>query len=299
MSADTSLDERKIFVGGLSWQTTEEALRYHFEQFGTVVSVEVMRDRNTGDPRGFAFVVFSEQATVDLVMSERRHEINHKIVDVKRAQARGLAPPSIHASEQDEKAEDGTAIDHYSQEKRKHMTPEMLQNKIFVGGLPLQVDDQELKHFFEQFGAVVDSIVMVDQNTKRSRGFGFITFEDGTGGAQKALATQPLYIREKYVEIKLAQPKENITVIGKGLRNPELLAKGGPMTKGSDGEFAGLAASYGRSGWKAGFGSWAFGKHGWNIKGWDDGPDPDRSGFSFSTISDIEPESRPKRARLH
>jgi RNA recognition motif-containing protein len=40
----------KIFVGGLSWQTTEEALRFHFEQYGPVESVEVMRDRNTGKP---------------------------------------------------------------------------------------------------------------------------------------------------------------------------------------------------------------------------------------------------------
>ncbi len=82
-------DMAKIFVGGLSWQTTEETLRYHFEQYGEVVSVEVMRDRNTGDPRGFAFVVFGEDATVDLVMSNLPHEINHKVVDVKRAQARG------------------------------------------------------------------------------------------------------------------------------------------------------------------------------------------------------------------
>jgi hypothetical protein len=41
-------DHIKIFVGGLSWQTTEESLRWHFEQYGPVISVEVMRDRNTG-----------------------------------------------------------------------------------------------------------------------------------------------------------------------------------------------------------------------------------------------------------
>ena len=89
-------DEAKIFVGGLSWQTTEETLRYHFEQYGEVSSVEVMRDRNTGDPRGFAFVVFKSDETVDLIMKNKPHEINHKVVDVKRAQARGVAPPSIH-----------------------------------------------------------------------------------------------------------------------------------------------------------------------------------------------------------
>jgi RNA-binding protein Musashi len=55
-----------------------------------------MRDRVTGDPRGFAFVVFGDGATVDLAMAEAKHEINRKIVVVKRAQARGVARPSIH-----------------------------------------------------------------------------------------------------------------------------------------------------------------------------------------------------------
>ena len=92
----SNIDAAKIFVGGLSWQTTEETLRYHFEQYGEVLSVEVMRDRNTGDPRGFAFVVFKSDETVDLILKNKPHEINHKVVDVKRAQARGVAPPSIH-----------------------------------------------------------------------------------------------------------------------------------------------------------------------------------------------------------
>ena len=65
-----AVDAGKIFVGGLSWQSSEESLRFHFEQYGTVLSVEVMRDRVTGDPRGFAFVVFSDPSTVDLVMAE-------------------------------------------------------------------------------------------------------------------------------------------------------------------------------------------------------------------------------------
>ncbi len=55
-----------------------------------------MRDRQTGDPRGFAFVVFKSDETVDLILKNSPHEINQKVVDVKRAQARGVAPPSIH-----------------------------------------------------------------------------------------------------------------------------------------------------------------------------------------------------------
>ena len=176
----------KIFVGGLSWQTTEESLRWHFEQFGAVASVSVMKDRNTGNPRGFAFVVFENPETVDAVMAESAHEINHKVVDVKRAQARGVAPPSIHREEGDGDGQMQTnapssstvRLPQQQQQQQQHMnnfhdnnnnqdesglTPEQLHNKVFVGGLPASVDRDELKVIFEQFGPVVDAIVMVDQ----------------------------------------------------------------------------------------------------------------------------------------
>lgn len=337
--AQPALDKAKIFVGGLSWQTTEETLRYHFEQYGEVVSVEVMRDRDTGNPRGFAFVVFQEDATVDLVMNNLPHEINHKVVDVKRAQARGAAPPSIHKHhgqssgggggpfhghpEKDENSVagsvgagavaamsgNGTTTGHggsttgsgsgsgagsftnpngsSTSTSTRDMTPEELQNKIFVGGLPVHVDNQSLKDFFMQFGNVIDAIVMMDVAQGRSRGFGFVTFEDGTGGAQKALAAQPLYIDHKYVEIKLAQPKGSQNAGGDnmvkknvhqnaGLRNASF------ASSQSKGEFAGFAASYGRNGWKAGYGSYAFGKCGWAVEDWDTFLDlSEKSGFSF------------------
>ena len=44
----TGGDHSKIFVGALSWQTTEESLRIHFDKYGPVQSVEVVRDRHTG-----------------------------------------------------------------------------------------------------------------------------------------------------------------------------------------------------------------------------------------------------------
>ncbi|MFM7743549.1 MAG: RNA recognition motif domain-containing protein, partial [Verrucomicrobiota bacterium] len=46
----------KLFVGNLPWAATESDIRAHFSQAGEVVSVEVMMDKFTGRPRGFAFV---------------------------------------------------------------------------------------------------------------------------------------------------------------------------------------------------------------------------------------------------
>ena len=40
------------------------------------------------------------------------------------------------------------------------------------------VSDKEFREYFEQFGKVVDSVVMYDRDTHRSRGFGFVTYED-------------------------------------------------------------------------------------------------------------------------
>ena len=49
----------KLYVGNLSFQTTETALRDAFGQFGSVTDVYLATDRMTGRPRGFAFVTFS------------------------------------------------------------------------------------------------------------------------------------------------------------------------------------------------------------------------------------------------
>ena len=43
--------EGKIFVGGLSWQTTEESMRFHFEKFGELSDIAIMIDKRTGQPR--------------------------------------------------------------------------------------------------------------------------------------------------------------------------------------------------------------------------------------------------------
>jgi RNA recognition motif-containing protein len=155
-------DQSKIFVGGLSWQTTEESLQFHFEQYGSVEKVDLMRDRNTGDPRGFAFIVFRDPSTIDLIMNEDKHEINHKIVDVKRAQARGQAPPSIHGgsseihqSNDNNHSQNNNNNGHGNQHhdsQQQQMTPEQLHNKVFVGGIPPHVDRDGLKEIFSEFG---------------------------------------------------------------------------------------------------------------------------------------------------
>jgi hypothetical protein len=90
--------------------------------------------------------------------------------------------------------------------------------KLFVGGLPADVTDEEFRVFFEQFGEVLDSVVMFDRETYRSRGFGFVTFKDeqvsrsildvGGGIHNQQHQTSRIEMRGKMIEVKPATPKE-------------------------------------------------------------------------------------------
>jgi RNA-binding protein Musashi len=49
---------------------------------------------------------------------------------------------------------------------------------LFIGGLAGSVTSESMREFFSQFGKVIDSTVMLDRETGRSKGFGFVSFED-------------------------------------------------------------------------------------------------------------------------
>lgn len=61
--------EAKCYVGNLAYATTEEELRTLFSQAGTVVSVAIIKDRESGMSKGFAFVELSTPAEVEKAIS--------------------------------------------------------------------------------------------------------------------------------------------------------------------------------------------------------------------------------------
>ncbi|KAI7747328.1 hypothetical protein M8C21_016554, partial [Ambrosia artemisiifolia] len=83
---------RKIFVGGLASTVTENDFRSYFEQFGTITDVVVMYDHGTQRPRGFGFITYDSEDAVDTVLLKTFHELNGKMVEVKRAVPKELSP---------------------------------------------------------------------------------------------------------------------------------------------------------------------------------------------------------------
>jgi cold-inducible RNA-binding protein len=79
----------KLYVGNLSFNTTEDGLRTAFGQFGAVTDVHIASDRETGRPRGFAFVTF-ETAEESKLASEKMNgfELDGRMLTVNEARAK-------------------------------------------------------------------------------------------------------------------------------------------------------------------------------------------------------------------
>jgi len=85
---------------------------------------------------------------------------------------------------------------------------EQQSKKIFVGGLAPSVSDMEFRVYFERYGTINDAVVMFDRQTQRSRGFGFITFQNH-GSVEQVFQDEPHELNGKAVEVKRAEPKDS------------------------------------------------------------------------------------------
>ncbi|XP_060199633.1 heterogeneous nuclear ribonucleoprotein 1-like [Lycium barbarum] len=83
---------KKLFVGGLASTVTESDFKTYFDQFGTITDVVVMYDHNTQRPRGFGFITYDSEEAVDRALYKTFHELNGKMVEVKRAVPKELSP---------------------------------------------------------------------------------------------------------------------------------------------------------------------------------------------------------------
>ncbi len=75
-----------IFVGNLSFQTTQDELQSAFATYGSVERVNIVTDRDTGKPRGFAFVEMTERSAAETAISHLNGaELNGRALNVNEA----------------------------------------------------------------------------------------------------------------------------------------------------------------------------------------------------------------------
>ena len=85
----------KLFVGKLSYNTTSDGLQALFEQYGVVVSAQVIMDRDTNQSKGFGFVEMKEQADAQAAINALNgHELDGRMIVVNVAKPREDRPQS-------------------------------------------------------------------------------------------------------------------------------------------------------------------------------------------------------------
>jgi RNA recognition motif-containing protein len=80
--------------------------------------------------------------------------------------------------------------------------------KLFVGGLPFSTTDEELKEIFAAHGAVASATVVRDRDSGRSKGFGFVEFENDEEGKAAEAALNGSDVGGRNISVAMARPKE-------------------------------------------------------------------------------------------
>ncbi|XP_040269395.1 TAR DNA-binding protein 43-like [Bufo bufo] len=131
-----------LIVLNLPWETTGQDLKDYFSAYGELIMVQVKKDAQTGQSRGFGFIRFTDYETQEKVMS-LRHEIDGRLCRVCLANVT-LSP--------DEPIRSCT---------------------VYVGRCTEDMTAEELRHFFTQYGEVVDVYI-----PKPFKAYAFVTFVD-------------------------------------------------------------------------------------------------------------------------
>ncbi|CAL4112423.1 unnamed protein product, partial [Meganyctiphanes norvegica] len=173
---------RKLFIGNLSFNTTDDSLKEFFEEFGQVVDVVVMKDKQTQRSRGFGFVTFSVSSMVDEVQKKRPHKIDGRVVETKRV------VPKDEVGKPESK---------------------MQVKKLFIGGIKGDMTEDDLRETFGQFGNVVSASIPKDRQTQKPRSFAFVDFDD-CDTVDKVCLHKDIEVKGRRVDIRKAVDKEEM-----------------------------------------------------------------------------------------
>uniref|UniRef100_A0A8C2EIJ3 Heterogeneous nuclear ribonucleoprotein A1a n=1 Tax=Cyprinus carpio TaxID=7962 RepID=A0A8C2EIJ3_CYPCA len=212
---------RKLFIGGLSFETTDESLRAHFEQWGTLTDCVVMRDPNTKRSRGFGFVTYSSVNEVDAAMDARPHKVDGRAVEPKRAVSReDSSRPGAHST----------------------------VKKMFVGGIKEDTDEEHLREYFSQFGKIEEVNIMTEKNSDKRRGFAFITFDDHD--AVDRIVIQKYHtVNGHNCEVRKALSREEMNRVSVNQRGMFLMRNAFPFVGGYGGGRGGYGGGDGYNGY--------------------------------------------------
>lgn len=221
----------KLFLGGISPTTTTEALEAHFMKYGNVIdAVVIYKD---GKHRGFGFVTFDNDESVNAVLAEEQI-LDGRTVDVKPAVPQGEAPPPRGPMNGGLFAAPGAGGAGGPRAGPAGPAGGPPADKVFIGGLSQTTTEETVREYFSAFGNIIDCVVMKDRGSNRSRGFGFVQYDNTTSVDQVMAEYQTHQLDGKWVECKKAVPQDRMAPpparggpMGMGMGRPAIGMKGG------------------------------------------------------------------------
>lgn len=182
---------RDLFVGNLDHRVTRVELEKLFAPLGSLQRVNIVTDRETGIPRGFGFVTFGNDAAAEqAVMQFNGFELFGKAIAVSHARSK----------------QDMSTRHSGRSENRSDLAPCM--DELFVKGLDLSTDHDELCEIFSAYGQVVKAKVITDRDTGISKGFGFVQMSSQAENDQAIAALNGKSLNGRMLTVNVARERE-------------------------------------------------------------------------------------------
>ncbi|KAJ7538165.1 hypothetical protein O6H91_11G037500 [Diphasiastrum complanatum] len=148
----------KLYVGNLPWDYDNQQLEELFKEHGSVFVAEVVLDKVSERSRGFGFVYMNTPQDAEIVIQK----LNGKEVGGRNLKVNYQETAEARSQRLSRGGGYGEASSNV--------------NRIFVANLPWSATDQDLELLFSDYGTVVQAKVVIERETGRSKGFGFVTF---------------------------------------------------------------------------------------------------------------------------
>jgi RNA recognition motif-containing protein len=197
---------KKIYIGNLAALTTENELGSLFTRVGRVMSVRIMRDRDTGHTRGFGFVEMGDREAEQAIQQLNGVELHGQALSVTEARPRPEStagrgsPPS----------------------------------RLFVGNLPYDATEVEVKNLFVAVGPVALVSLPVERESGRPRGFAFVDFAERAHAEEAVRRFHQQPFKGRTLMVSEARARESHPSPSFSPRASQPLTEGSPAALGNE-----------------------------------------------------------------
>jgi len=155
--------EREVYVSNVPFDADEEDFRRVFGDCGEIEEITIPTIYTSGRPKGFAFVRFADQKGRDEALTLNQTNMLNRTIGVRINKGRAIKTSSRDYNR--------TRHDGLSEKPERCTT-------IFVGNLPWDTTEDDLQEQFEDCGKITSARIVKQTYTGRSRGFGYVEFQD-------------------------------------------------------------------------------------------------------------------------